>query len=109
MNKQNKHTKKHSKLTDRDNSMLVARWEEEWGEDKDSKKEDQIYGDGRKLDFRFEHRCCTIKLYTWNLYNFINNVTPIDLILNALKMAFENNSALEEKLDFCNFWKTGLY
>lgn len=37
----------------------------------------QIYGHRRRFDFRWSthnaiYRCCIIELYTWNLYNYIN-------------------------------------
>ena len=73
------------KLIDTDNSRVVTRGKGD--------KRGQICGDGRRLDFGWGthnriyrwYICCIIELYTWNLYYFMTNVTPI----NVIKMFFK--------------------
>ena len=58
--------------------MVVTREKGGWGEVVKGNR-GQIYDDGRRSDFggwthnvMHVYRWCIIKLYTWNLYNFIN-------------------------------------
>ena len=70
---------KTQKLIDSDNSVVITREKERWGEVKEGTG--KINGDGRGLDLGWWthntiYRWCIIELYTWNLYNFINQCHP---------------------------------
>ena len=61
-------------------TQKTSRWFPEKGVKRIKGKEGQINGDGRfDLGWRAHnaiHRWCTIELYTWNLYNLINQCRP---------------------------------
>ena len=69
-------------LIDTDQSIVVTRGKAGWGGSNVVKdKGGPIYVDGRRFDFRWWthnaiYRWCTIELYTWNLYNVIDQCHP---------------------------------
>ena len=68
------------------NCMVINR---EKGVGETEEGEVGINGDRRSFDFGWWthsiiYRWCVIELYTWNLYNFINNITPINSIKQTM-------------------------